>query len=71
MSGASRFAAPGECQMVQSGRMSYEIAVVAASLHQEHHQKEIVGWVTEHRDAIDPGARPRQGFIHDPRWIQA
>ena len=19
---------------------------------------------------IDPGARPRQGFIHDPRWIQ-
>ena len=20
---------------------------------------------------IDPGARPRQGFIHDPRWIQA
>jgi menaquinone-dependent protoporphyrinogen oxidase len=31
----------------------YDVAVVGASLHKERHQKEIVRWVTEHRDALE------------------
>ena len=30
----------------------YGLVVVAASLHKEHHQHEIVEWVTTHRDAL-------------------
>ena len=30
----------------------YELVVVAGSLHKEHHQKELVAWVTERRDAL-------------------
>ena len=30
----------------------YDLVVIAGSLHQEHHQKSIVEWVTEHRDAL-------------------
>jgi menaquinone-dependent protoporphyrinogen oxidase len=30
----------------------YDVVVIGASLHKEHHQKEIVHWVTEHRDAL-------------------
>lgn len=30
----------------------YELVVVAGSLHQEHHQKEIVKWVTERRETL-------------------
>jgi menaquinone-dependent protoporphyrinogen oxidase len=31
----------------------YDVVVVGASLHKEHHQKEIVRWVIEHRDALE------------------
>ena len=31
----------------------YDVVVVGASLHKEHHQKEIVRWVTRHRDALE------------------
>lgn len=30
----------------------YDLVVVAGSLHQEHHQKAIVRWATDHRDAL-------------------
>jgi menaquinone-dependent protoporphyrinogen oxidase len=30
----------------------YDLVVVGGSLHKEHHQKELVAWVTEHRDAL-------------------
>ena len=30
----------------------YGLVVVAGSLHKEHHQKELAGWVTERRDAL-------------------
>src|SRR3954451_18040611 len=30
----------------------YDVAVVGASLHKERHQKEIVRWVTKHREAL-------------------
>ncbi len=30
----------------------YGLVVVAASLHQEHHQKSVVSWVTERREAL-------------------
>ena len=31
----------------------YDLVVVAASLHKEHHQKEMAEWVREHRDALE------------------
>jgi menaquinone-dependent protoporphyrinogen oxidase len=30
----------------------YDVVVVGASLHKEHHQKEVVEWVSERRDAL-------------------
>ena len=30
----------------------YDVVVVGASLHKEHHQKEIIEWVKEHRAAL-------------------
>ena len=30
----------------------YDLVVVAASLHREHHQKELVAWVSDRRDAL-------------------
>lgn len=30
----------------------YDLVVVAGSLHQEHHQKELVEWVTDRRDVL-------------------
>jgi menaquinone-dependent protoporphyrinogen oxidase len=36
---------------VEPGR--YGVVVVGASLHKEHHQKEIADWVTERRDALE------------------
>jgi len=38
----------------------YDIVVVGASLHKEHHQKQIVEWVAERRDAL--GQRPTVFF---------
>ncbi|MGH2942757.1 MAG: flavodoxin domain-containing protein [Solirubrobacteraceae bacterium] len=35
---------------VKPGR--YDLVVVGASLHKEHHQKAIVDWITEHHDAL-------------------
>jgi menaquinone-dependent protoporphyrinogen oxidase len=31
----------------------YDVVVVGASLHKEHHQKEIGRWVSDHRDALE------------------
>jgi menaquinone-dependent protoporphyrinogen oxidase len=31
----------------------HRVVVVGASLHRERHQQEIVGWATEHRDALE------------------
>jgi menaquinone-dependent protoporphyrinogen oxidase len=31
----------------------YDLVVVGGSLHKEHHQKHLVDWVVEHRDALD------------------
>src|SRR3954452_1879891 len=31
---------------------SYDLVVVAASIHKEHHQKEIVTWVAARREAL-------------------
>ena len=30
----------------------YDLVVVGGSLHKEHHQKALVGWASEHRDAL-------------------
>ena len=38
----------------------YDVVVVGASLHQEHHQKKIVEWVKERREAL--GRRPSLFF---------
>jgi menaquinone-dependent protoporphyrinogen oxidase len=48
----------GDAADVQPGR--YDLVVVAASVHQEHHQKSIVAWVTSRRDAL---AGPASAFI--------
>lgn len=40
----------GEAGDAKPGR--YELVVVAGSLHQEHHQKDIVRWVTERRETL-------------------
>jgi menaquinone-dependent protoporphyrinogen oxidase len=42
--------AVADAQDVKPGR--YDLAVVGASVHKGHHQKEIVEWVREHRDAL-------------------
>ncbi len=34
----------------------YGVVVVGASLHKEHHQKEIVDWLTERHEALERGA---------------
>jgi menaquinone-dependent protoporphyrinogen oxidase len=32
---------------------AYGVVIVAGSLHKEHHQPELVDWVTAHREALD------------------
>ena len=39
-------------QAVDAEPGRYDLVVVAGSLHKEHHQKELVAWVTERRDAL-------------------